>query len=114
VAKTNSPPADSIDVLLPEIESGHGLGMGAAGRIFGGIDPSSVFRFVTRGTKTADGRLVKLEAIRVGVKWMTSRPAIERYLRALANPNTAPAASPKPGNAKNRNHSAEKLAAMGY
>lgn len=112
MAVTISPPADAIDVLFPEIEAGHGLGMGAAGRILGGIDPSSVFRFVTRGTKTADGQLVKLEAIRVGVKWMTSRPAIERYLRRLANPTSMPAAMSKPSH-KKRNLSAEKLAAMG-
>jgi hypothetical protein len=105
------PPSDIISVMLPEIEAGHGLGMGAAARILH-VDPSCTFRMATKGTKTPDGRVVKLEAIRVGVKWTTSRPAIERYLRRLANSTAMPAAMSKPSH-KKRNLSAEKLAAMG-
>jgi hypothetical protein len=110
----SEPPSDTIAALLPEVEAGHGLSMGPAGRVLGGIDPSSVFRFVTRGTRTADGRLVKLEAIRIGAKWVTTRPAISRYLRALANPIEATPAKPNtPKLSKPSNSSAEKLRAMG-
>jgi hypothetical protein len=38
-----------------------------------------VFRWVTQGAKGPTGELVKLEAIRVGGRWLTSRQALQRF-----------------------------------
>ena len=46
-----APLADPITVMLGEIENGERLSMGAAARVLGGIDPSSVFRHVTVGSR---------------------------------------------------------------
>ena len=54
---------------------------GAAGGV--AIDPSTVFRWVTRGTRTTTGQIVKLEAVRVGGRWLTSRGAVARFVAAL-------------------------------
>jgi hypothetical protein len=75
--------------VLTEIQSGEGLSLSASGRMFPGhrggksVDPSTVFRWVTKGTRTPGGHLVKLEAVRVGVRWLTSRGAIARFVAAL-------------------------------
>ncbi len=83
--------------VLSEIQSGGGLSLSAAGRMFpahrgeGTVDPSTVFRWVNRGAKTAGGQMVKLEAVRVGGRWLTSRGAVARFVQALT-----PAADPVP------------------
>jgi len=87
--------AISTDNFLPdvltEIQSGGGLSLSAAGRLFpahrgnGTVDPSTVFRWRQKGAKTTDGRLVKLEAVRVGGRWLTSREAVARFVQALTN-----------------------------
>lgn len=80
---------DAIPVVLTEIQAGDGLGLPAAGRLFPGhrdnqsVCGPTVFRWVTRGTKTPDGRIVKLEAVRVGSRWVTSRAAVARYVAAI-------------------------------
>jgi hypothetical protein len=90
---------DSVSEVLTEIQSGAGLSLSAAGRLFPGhrggaaVDPSTVFRWVTKGTRTHAGQLVKLEAVRVGGRWLTSRGAVARFVAALteaADPSTSP------------------------
>jgi hypothetical protein len=89
--------AETIPEVLTEIQSGGGLSLSAAGHLFPGhrgngtVDPSTVFRWVTRGTRTANGQAVKLEAVRVGARWLTSRSAVARFVTALttaADPGT--------------------------
>lgn len=81
--------ARSVTQVLQEIQAGHGLALSAAGRLFPGhrgraaIDPSTVFRWVTKGAKTPAGGLVRLEAVRVGGRWLTSRGAVSRFVAAL-------------------------------
>lgn len=94
---TNPPP---VPPVLTEIQSGEGLSLAAAGRLFPGhrggraVDPSTIFRWVTKGT-TVGERTVRLEAVRAGARWLTSRPAVGRFVAAL----TA-AASPDPARLK--------------
>jgi hypothetical protein len=82
-------PQEAVPQVLAEIQAGDGLSLSAAGRMFpahrgeGTIDPSTTFRWVTRGSRATDGRLVKLEAIRVGARWLTSRAAVARFVQAL-------------------------------
>jgi hypothetical protein len=93
--------SEAVPQVLAEIQSGEGLSLSAAGRLFPGhrggasVDPSTVFRWVTKGTKTARGQVVKLEAVRVGTRWLTSRGAVARFVAALtAASDSAPAAAP--------------------
>lgn len=95
--------SEPVSQVLAEIQAGEGLSLSAAGRLFPGhrggksVDPSTVFRWVTRGTRTTGGALVKLEAVRVGVRWLTSRGAVARFVTALtAASDPAPAADRTP------------------
>lgn len=45
---------------------------------------------MTVGTRSASGTLIKLEAARVGGRWLTSRAAIERFLAALTDSSPTP------------------------
>jgi len=45
---------------------------------------STILRWVLRGAKAPDGALVRLEALRVGGRWLTSREAIQRFALRLA------------------------------
>ena len=115
-------PRDSIPQVLSEIQSGEGLTLSAAGRPFpahrgsGSVGPSTVFRWVTRGSKTSDGRLLKLEAVRVGTRWLTSRGAIVRFVAALTAA-ADPAPQPPPRSATQRKKASDaagkRLAQMG-
>lgn len=93
-----TPEPTPVTDILAEIQAGEGLSLSAAGRLFPGhrggraVDPSTVFRWVTKGT-TAGGRRVRLEAVRAGSRWLTSRPAVARFVTALTDA-AAPAASP--------------------
>lgn len=103
--------SESVTRLLAEIELGSGLTMGEAGRALGGTDPSSVFRHIKIGSKAESGERVKLEGIRIGGRWWTTRPAIQRFTLALTMPVERPvqAATLKP----RRSKANEKLKAMG-
>jgi hypothetical protein len=43
---------------------------------------STVFRWVLRGVRGPDGRMVKLQALRLGGKYITSREALQRFAEA--------------------------------
>jgi len=93
--------ASDIPLVLAEIQTGDGLSLSAAGRLFPGhrgggtVDPSTAFRWVTRGAKATDGTVVKLEAVRVGGRWITSRGAVARFVAALTAA-AYPASTPAP------------------
>jgi hypothetical protein len=98
-----------VSSVLSEIQNGGGLSLSAAGRLFpghrqnGSIHSSTVFRWVTAGAKTAAGQVVRLEAVRVGRRWLTSRGAISRFVAALTpNTDTPPARSPASSTAAQR------------
>ena len=48
------------------------------------VNPSTVWRWTTRGIRARDGRIVRLEAIRVGDTCCTSDEALLRFFRALS------------------------------
>ncbi len=95
-----------VPTLMAEIATGDALTLSAAGKMFPGhrgeggtVNPSTVYRWVTGGTPTPDGRVVKLEAVRVGSRWLTSRAAVARFVTALtdaATPATDPDRKPLP------------------
>src|SRR5688572_28045901 len=88
--------------VFSEIQSGGGLSLSAAGRLFPGhrggksVDPSTVFRWVTKGLRTPAGRVVKLAAVRVGGRWLTSNPSVAWFVAALTDDAVPAADAPLP------------------
>jgi hypothetical protein len=62
------------------------------------LNPSTLTRWILLGTKAPDGRRVRLEAVRVGCRWLTSEAALARFAAALtavtAGDGLPPARSP--------------------
>lgn len=71
-----------IDRILTE----QPIGMSEAARLFGTYRntaktaPQTVYRWCVAGVNLPDGRVVKLEHIRIGSRLLTSRAAIIRFL----------------------------------
>jgi hypothetical protein len=88
-----------VPQVLTEIQGGGGMSLSGVGRQFPGhrggpaVDPSTVFRWVTKGLSVG-GRTVKLEAIRVGHRWLTSSQAVARFVAALTPTDVLPASAP--------------------
>jgi hypothetical protein len=83
--------------VIEEVTSGDGLTLAQAAKLLPGhrtghpTNPSTVFRWVVKGAKGAAGAVVKLEAVRLGEKWVTSRAALGRFMSALTG--TVPASA---------------------
>ena len=56
------------------------------------LNGSTVFRWITKGVRTASGEVIRLEATKCGYYWRTSLEAVERFTGRL----TAAAISPTP------------------
>lgn len=103
-----TPIPDDIAQVLTEIEAGDVIGLAQAGRLLGGADPSTMFRRVTVGARAADGTRIRLEAAKVGAKWLTSKAACRRFAAALteaalpAAAGRAPVARPRTEGAARR------------
>ncbi|MBA4068009.1 MAG: hypothetical protein C0501_30755 [Isosphaera sp.] len=82
------------DPILSEILDGDALSLGAAARLLpayrgaGTARQSTVWRWVNQGHRRG-GRVVKLEAARLGGRWLTSKAAIARFMAALTSTDTA-------------------------
>ncbi len=92
--------------VLGEILSGDALGLSDAAALFPGtrgegrMCSSTVWRWIATGARAVGGEVVKLEAARIGTRWLTSRAALARFSAALtpsAEPETAavPKRAPK-------------------
>jgi hypothetical protein len=62
------------------------------------------------GVRLSDGRIVRLEAARLSGRWLTSGPAIERFL-AAQTPATDTPAPPTPRTPTARRRASERAAA---
>jgi hypothetical protein len=75
-----------------------------------------VLRWVLKGVRSPAGELVRLEAIRLGGRWITSREAVQRWAEKLT-PRLDGEAAPAPRTATARRRAADKaskeLEAMG-
>src|SRR5262245_37394674 len=66
---------------------------------------STLLRWILKGAKAPDGTLVKLEAVRLGGRWMTSRDAMQRFAERLtprSAPDAAEVAAPRPPGKRQR------------
>jgi len=43
------------------------------------LNGSTVFRHITKGVRAANGELIRLEAVRIGHRWLTSVEAVVRF-----------------------------------
>ena len=57
------------------------------GRLGRPTHPSTVYRWISRGVRGVAG-VVKLEGVRLGGSWYTSREALQRFAEALTNGGT--------------------------
>ncbi len=66
------------------------LDLNAAGRLFPGQHGAkyrtrtTVLRWITDGCRSVSGQIVRLEGVRVGRSWYTTRQAVERFTLALS------------------------------
>lgn len=80
---------DAVNRILSE----GALGMSAAARLLGTFrdgrptHPSTVARWHRDGVTLADGRVIRLEAIRLNGRLVTSRAAIVRFVAAQQHPD---------------------------
>lgn len=63
---------------------------------------TTLWRWIRDGLKAPDGHLVKLEAIRIGCKWMTSREALARFFQRLTPAEQVAPPSVRSPSARNR------------
>lgn len=83
----------SFPDLAAEIIAGDAITVLDIARQFN-VSPSTVFRWMMRGLPDNRGERVRLQAIRRGKIWLTSRAALQRFLTSLPQSATAPAAPP--------------------
>ena len=55
------------------------------------VNKATLFRWAVNGLKATDGTVVKLDAIRVGARWVTSRQALARFIQAMSERREADA-----------------------
>jgi hypothetical protein len=56
---------------------------------------STLLRWILKGSKDSSGEFVRLEAVRLGGRWMTSREALQRFAERLTPALDPPAATPR-------------------
>jgi hypothetical protein len=88
--------------ILSEIAAGLGLSLAQAARRLPSarqgrpVSPSCLWRWIARGIILPDGRCVRLEAARLADRWLTSEPAIERFVaRQTPQTDTEPMSAPR-------------------
>ena len=59
------------------------------------LHPATLTRWILKGALALDGRRVRLEATRLGNRWLTSAESLSRFSAALATP-AAETATPAP------------------
>jgi hypothetical protein len=68
---------------------------------------STILRWILQGAKAPNGERVRLEACRLGGRWLTSKDAIQRFCNRLTPQLDTPAA-PAPRSPGQRRHAAER------
>ena len=78
------------------------------------LHPATLTRWILTGVKALDGRRVKLEAMRVGSRWLTSEAALQRFADALGAPAPSNPPSRTPTTRQRASEKADaELRAMG-
>ncbi len=75
--------------IIQEIVNGLALSMSAAGKIVPALRgesstrPETIWRWCRHGHKLRDGTTIKLECARLAGRWLTSKPALARFLERV-------------------------------
>jgi hypothetical protein len=72
---------------------------------------SCVFRWVLHGVRGPDGKVIRLEALRLGGRWLTSREALQRFAEAQTPCLDGAHDSPAPRPPSTRQRASERAAA---
>ena len=72
---------------------------------------STLLRWILHGAKTPDGQTVRLEALRLGGKWVTSREALQRFAERLTPKIDDTSPTPTPRSEAKRRRASERAAA---
>jgi hypothetical protein len=98
-----------------EVALGRGLSLPQAARRFPSYrqakptSPATVWRWITSGVELADGTRVRLEAVRLSGRWLTSEDAISRFVRSQTPGLDDPPAAPRPpAERRRRSEAAER------
>jgi hypothetical protein len=75
-----------------------------------GLDPATVWRWIKNGVRARDGSTVKLDAVRIGGRLVTSRQAIARFTDALNDQPTDAKKKPKTRTPTKRRAASERAA----
>jgi hypothetical protein len=102
-----------------ELQAGDTLTLNALCRILPPRDnghrpnPKTVLRWITKGVNAPDGQVIRLAAVRVGSKWITTRRAAQEFIAALtaAALGDEVAAGPPPRSAGQRRRDHERALA---
>lgn len=77
------------------------------------LNGSTIFRHIVKGVRAANGEVIRQEAVRAGLRWLTSVQTIARFYARLTAaelraPEAAPAASPTPRQRTRQQEAASK------
>lgn len=106
-------PADLVEKLTDEGL----LSMSAAARMYGESRPghathkSTVTRHALAGVRLPDGSTLRLEAVRVAGRLMTSRAAVLRFFERQQSDTTSPPTPPAPRSPAQRSKASARAAA---
>jgi hypothetical protein len=78
---------------------------------------STLLRWILTGVKGPEGELIRLEAVRLGGRWVTTREALQRFAERLTpNLQLKPASRPRAAVTQQRasGRAAKRLQKMGY
>jgi hypothetical protein len=68
----------------------------------------TITRWILKGMRAVDGRLVKLDALKIGYQWHSSQDAVERLIVAVNTPADAPL-SKTPSQRAAQNEAAKRI-----
>jgi Protein of unknown function (DUF1580) len=74
-----------LSVLAKEVPSN---------RVGGSVTVSALWRWISQGVQGPDGRIIRLEALRIGGRYYSSIPALHRFI--LAQQDAPPSEPPAP------------------
>lgn len=73
---------------------------------------STLLRWILKGAKAPDGTTVRLDAVRLGARWMTSRQALQRFAEKLTPKLDDTVPAPAPRTQRQRQRASERAAAV--
>jgi hypothetical protein len=85
---TVTTPPDVSARVRAEVLDGHGVSLIQAARTFppsrrtSPVNSSTIFRWIASGIRLPDGRRLRLEGVRLGGRWLTSKQALDRFITA--------------------------------